>query len=349
MSNPALPGVQVTQNAVSPNADLSDAELFATFVTPLYRLVTNHSICDNAPFAANLGADHPILINYPVVDAGAVIDLSSIILTIKDGIVKWLSKTVGALHTVDGSGNVTVPGFVAGSAVFTDPNTDFLVAGVTAGDVLVVGDGATAIGEYVILSVAQHALTFTYPIYMTFTGTDTGYFIKRSVSSWLLGSSCFTSNQTRVSITAVTMSAKPFLSGEIDISYRALRKDKTGLFKYTNLSDVLADMEVSSIDNKIGYFIEKGIIPANGNTTAFLVYFLDDDTQLAYLNALSDLASHSETYMLVPLTEDSTVVAAYATHAAVMSTPEESLFRVVFASTPLVTQLTLAEGSVTLS
>ena len=343
MNTDAMPGVQVTQTAVSPGASLGAAQLNATFVTPLYRVVENAIVFANGVFPA-VTTLTPLTIDYPVIDPGAIVDLSSVDITLKNALIKWLTVNSGAL-AIDGVG-----GFVAGSQTFSDANTDFIAAGVKAGDVVVVGDGTSALGQYVVADggIAQHTLTFTYPVYMTFTSSDTGYFITRLLSSWILSNSYFTATVDNVSISSLAIGSQDFISGEIDISYRVLRTDKSGLVTYQNIDEVLADMEVDSIQNKIGFYIEQGIIPANGNTTQFQVFFLQADTQTAYLEALDQLSLSDNSYMLVPLTDDEVVINAYATNVELVSEPSEGMFRILLGTTTLSTQTVLTNGSAAL-
>ena len=332
MSN--LPGVELEQIDVLPSGTLADTQLYPTTVAPLYRVVKNALALANAPFPeGGVTLINKITIHYPKVDPGAVIVLSSIVINIVSGIVEWLKPSTGAV------------GFVAGNDTLIDNNVDFIDAGVLAGDIVTV-DYGTFKGSFPVLSVSQHSLQFTYPVYTTFTGTDAGYVITRNIVSSELSSSSYNATQTSIDIITAEYLSKTILSGEIRISYNALRKDKTGLIKYSNFDDVMADMEVDHIENKLGYYIKNAIIPANGNTTAFLVYILEDDTQDAYINALSDLIGHKEVYMLVPLSNDSTVKSTYASHVNVASAPEESAFRVLFTTVDITKTHVLASGSV---
>jgi len=343
MNTDPMPGVQVSQTAVLPNASLGNAQLNATFVAPLYRVVQDSIVFTNASFPTVTSLT-PLTKNYPVIDPGAIVDLSSVKITIKNAIVKWLTLSTGALP-VDNVG-----GFVAGSSTFTDPNTDFIAEGILAGDTVIVGDGTSPLGQYIVADggVTQHTLTFSYPVYMSFTGTDSGYSITRLIPSWLLSNSYFTATQDNIAINSLAMGSQDFISGEIDLSYRALRQDKTGLVTYQNLDDVMADMEVDSIQNKLGFYIAQGIIPANGNTTQFEVFILPDDSQIAYLQALDQLSLSSDSYMLVPLTDDPVVIAAYASHVETISVPSEGTFRILLANTKLSTQTVLTNGSAAL-
>jgi hypothetical protein len=334
-TNDALPGVQLTQVNAPSTATLVDTQLFPVYVAPLYRIVANKQVLANAPFV-DVTIGTPVLIDYPVIDPGAIVDLTSVLITIKNGVLQLLLKATGAA------------GFVAGNKTFTDNATDFIAAGVKAGDTVVVGDGSTQLGSYIVESVAQHILTFTYPVYMTFTGTDNGYYITRVISSWLLSTDNYVASLTEVTINSLTSGSNAFLSGEIDISYRALRTDKSGLVKYTNISDIFADMEVSSIQNKLGYYIENAVIPDNGGAIAFYVYYLNQDNDLAYLAALDDLTNASNIYMYVPLSDSEIVVNAYASNAQVLSDPENSQFRMLLTTTELIKQNILATGPVVL-
>lgn len=330
-----LPGVQLEQIPVLPNVTLNDAALYATIVAPLYRNVVNKMARENQAFpVGGVTVGDNIVLDYPIKDAGAVIDLSSIQVHVVDGVLEWLVKATGS------KGKLT-----AGESTFEDLNTDFLVEGIKAGDTFIVG--GTLNDKYIIKTVAQHTLTFTSLIFRTINPTtDGGYSITRKVSDWLLSSDSYTATQDNIDVTSATNGSKTFLSGQFNLTYRALRKDKVGLYKYNSLDEVLADMEVDSLQNKLGYFIQNGIIPANGNSTSFMVYILDEDSSAAYMAALSELIGNKQIYMLVPLSNDTDVKNAYRSHVKLVSEPIESAFRVLFTSPEkVVTTSLLVTGS----
>ena len=323
-----LPGVQLTQIAVAPNAILQDAEMFATFVGPLHRDVKSKVARANASFPVG-----DIVVQYPSVDPGMIIDLDSVKITVIDGVIQWLKPAAGALA------------FTAGTDLYVDNVSDFIASGVLPGDV-VTPDGALN-GAYTVKEVVDaHTLRFTIKVFKTVLDAG-GYTITRKVPSWLLASNLYDATQTEVTVSSVANGSKLFSSGQLNISYTALRKDKSGiLIKYTSLDEVMVDMDITP-DNKLGYYLAKSVIPANGNSTAFLVYILEEDTDAAYMAALSDLIGHDEIYMLVPLTHNNDVVNAYASHVKAVSDPEESAFRVLFTTTEQTLTSTLGSGTVT--
>jgi hypothetical protein len=342
-----LPGVTLVQIPALPTATLNEIELYPCLVAPLYRVVTEKKVRDNGVLPV-VSSGSPLVISYPVVDAGAIIDQSTVVVTLKNSTLKYLSPSTGAkpanasptsLAQLNGLWSGIIPfaltmgtkGQTSQNNVFIDTNATFITSGVKTGDILTANAGGYS---YIIETVVdENTLIFTGPINMTFTGTDTGYNITTQVTSWVLGSLYYTVSSTGISITSfVNGSGGTFTSAEIDISYRALRKDLTGLQTFTSLDQVNTVMETSSLQNKLGYFIANAVIPANGNVIAFTAYILPDDTSAAYLAALEDLMG-TQTYMLVPLcdnlSDSDAVKAAYRTNVDVMSGENQSAFRIL--------------------
>lgn len=327
-----LPGVTLQQISVAPNNTLAEAELYPVLVAPVYRVTTKKMARANGPLASGgvTQSYTPVVASYPYLDPGAVVDLNSVLVTIVDGVVQVLASAAG-VTTTGTNGNI-----------FNDATQDFLAAGIAAGDTLNVVMG-TSVAKYVIDGVQLHALTLDYPALTA--GTALSYYITRNITSWLLSSDQYVPTATDVTLTTVYNNGDfQFISGEIQLSYRALRADLTGLKTFTSLSDVQAVMETNDRQNKLGFFIQYGVIPANGNSTAFQVYCLGANTSSAYLNALADLVGHTESYMLVPLCDDledsQTVKNAYKSNVDVMSEPDDSTFRLLVQDTALITQTT---------
>ena len=393
MTATPLPGVTLTQTSVAPSISLNEAELYPCLVSPVYRVVAGEQIFPAATAANNylptVSSEVPLNLNYPVMDPGAVIDLVTYppIVTLNNAIHKYLTTSTGALPgTLPPTSLANLNGFYAGAFpltvgaqlpyasqgqtlqnnLFVDSAATFITKGVKAGDILTANPGSpivppatSSIYSYVIQAVVnQTTLILARPIQATFTGTDTGYNICRTETSWNLGSLYWSADQFGIHISSWSDGLSgSFLSGNITVSYRALRSDLSGLYKFTSLAEVQALMETTSPQNKLGYFIQNAIIPANGNTRDFQVYILTSDNSSAYINALSNLMKDTS-YMFVPLCDnlsDAQLVRnTYKANMDAMSAPAESAFRVVFLDTfnttaaPLITSTTLASGSVAL-
>jgi hypothetical protein len=363
-----LPGVTLVQIPALPTATLNEIELYPCLVSPLYRVVTEKSIRDHGTLpVVSVGSEYDK--TYPLVDAGAVIDQSTVVVTLKNAVVKYLAPVTGAkpadvtpatLAELNGLWSGIVPfaltmgtkGQTAQNNVFIDPAATFITSGVKPLDILTANSGGYS---YVIETVVNETtLIFTGPINMTFTGTDTGYNIATAVESWPLSSLNYTTSETGISISSWSNGAGgTFLSAELAISYRALRKDLSGLQTFTSLDQVNSIMETTSVQNKLGYFIKNAVIPANGNVIAFTAYILPDDTSAAYTAALEDLMG-KQTYMLVPLCDNladaAAIKTAYKGNAVAMSGENQSAFRILVSDTPALTfQSALASGSVALA
>jgi len=362
MTTDLLPGVTLTQIPVLPNATLNEASLYPCLVSPLYRVVTKKKVQDSGTFVGIT----PATFDYPVIDAGAIVDQSTVVVSVSNAVLAFYTTQTGALPANPAPTSLSqLNGFWAGTIsfaltlqaqgqtlqnnVFRHSAGAFVSAGVQAGDI--VKQNAAGGYSYVIAHVVNETtLIFTTPINMSYSGTDTGYRITRVIASQELPSANHSSDSTQVTVNSfVTDSGGTFLSGEVNLSYRALRTDKTGLFTFTSLDEVQAMMETTSIQNKLGYFIEKGVIPANGNSTSFMVYILTADNSTSYLNALGDLTG-TQTYMFVPLCDNlydaALVKNAFKSNMGVMSAPPQSAFRVLLTDAPAISPVAILGTSV---
>lgn len=287
---------------------------------------------------------------FPILDPGAKPDPKSTEIWLKDAWAEWVATTTGANLAV--AGTVYQSGFLAGQNFFVDKTRNFLQDGVKIGDRLWVGEVKGGNGYYVIDKVEQNTLYFRNDIYKTIpAGAAVGYSILRFYPAFQIDSLDYltyvTTNTVEVDIFAhVTYDqnnnpvSHPFYSGEVEVSYRALRADFVGLKRYVNSLEVAADME-NDVWNPMGFALCRGTFAANGNTRPALAYCLPEDTDSAYIDALAELATYKKTYILVPLTQSPQVTNAFAAHVVHMSEQVSSYFRIAMVSRKLTTQKTL--------
>jgi len=292
---------------------------------------------------------------FPVLDPGAKVDANSTEIWLKDAWAEWVMTTTGAnLKVVN---NVYQSGFLAGQEFFVDKTRNFLQDGVLRGDRLWVGDVKGGNGYYTVDKVEEHTLYFRSGVYKTIpddAGDPTklvGYSILRFYTEFKLDKLDYltyvTTNTVEVDIFAhVTYDqnenpvSHPFYSGQVEVSYRALRADFIGLKRYVSSEEVEADME-NDVWNPLGFALCRGTFAANGNTRPALAYCLAEDNDSAYIDSLAELATYKKTYILVPLTQSSQVANAFAAHVIHMSAQPISYFRITLVSRKLTTQKTL--------
>jgi len=287
---------------------------------------------------------------FPILDPGAKPDPNSTEIWLKDAWAEWISTTTGANLAV--AGTVYQSGFLAGQNFFVDKTRNFLQDGVKIGDRLWVGEVKGGNGYYIIDKVEQNTLYFRNDVYKTIpAGAAVGYSILRFYSAFQIDSLDYltyvTTDTVEVDIFAhVTYDqnnnpvSHPFYSGEVEVSYRALRADFVGLKRYVSSLEVEAVME-NDVWNPMGFALCRGTFAANGNARPALAYCLAEDTDSAYIDALAELATYKKTYILVPLTQSSQVTNAFAAHVVHMSEQASSYFRIAMVSRKLTTQKTL--------
>lgn len=289
--------------------------------------------------------------NFPILDPGSIPDPDYVEVWLRDAWAEFYSTNTGSNLVMNG--NTYISGFVAGQEFIDDPAVDFLQKGIIRGDRLWVDKVHSGSGYYVIDKVEQHRLWFRQFIYRTIKAADpvVGYTILRFFPIFQVDKLDYityvTTKKVDVDLFAyVTYGSNgnpvshPFISGQIETSYRALRIDLTGLKRYATSKEVEVDME-NDVWNPTGFAMCRGTFAANGNTRPVLAYLLGANNDSAYIDALSEIATYKKTYLLVPMTLSSQVVNAFAAHAIAMSEQPISYFRITFISRKLTTKNTI--------
>ncbi len=124
------------------------------------------------------------------------------------------------------------------------------------------------------------------------------------------------------------------LSADVHIQYKALRTDLAGtIHTFNNVSDVEATLGEISDDNPLAL----GLQLALANTTGRVFGIgIDSNDLTGHLSAL-ELSETFRLYCLSPLTQDTSILAAYKAHVAQMSTPENASWRILLANTAMPT------------
>ena len=119
-------------------------------------------------------------------------------------------------------------------------------------------------------------------------------------------------------------------SASVYVSYRALRTYLGNEFQQvTNTSDYVAVFGVADHQNPLALACSLAL--ANTSISFKCLPIATDDND-GYLAALDVLTNDNTVYVLVPLTQDPSIISAYAAHCTTMSMPEKSKWRVMYAN-----------------
>lgn len=120
------------------------------------------------------------------------------------------------------------------------------------------------------------------------------------------------------------------LSGTVLLSYRSLRRDLAADFISVSSTDEI-DAAVGNQDIQNPLAVAGYIVLAN-TPIKFNLLPIESDDNTGYMKALDLLATNEKIYVIVPLTQDAQVIAAYASHCTTMSMPEKSKWRKIYAN-----------------
>lgn len=126
----------------------------------------------------------------------------------------------------------------------------------------------------------------------------------------------------------------PILSGNVYISYRALRADISNqILTINDINDLKGQLGDLTGDNPLGLGCQ--IALANTVTQVKAIAVASDDLT-GYLAAL-EIAEGSRVYALTPLTQNIAILNAFKAHVEQMSTPENHSWRVAIVNTAMPT------------
>lgn len=120
-------------------------------------------------------------------------------------------------------------------------------------------------------------------------------------------------------------------SGDLTVEYRAWLPDLADsvgtITDVANIDDAISG--ALDPDNPLKWGVKNALANSNGTAVAF-TSVVDPATPASWLDTLSVLVGRTGVYGLVPLTRDTTVLTAYAAHAASQSSPDKARFRVLW-------------------
>ena len=82
-----LPDVRVEEITVAPSAPLVEVSLTPTLVGPCYRVVRGNTIVPQGAFNGSIPE-----VTYPILDPGAIVDYSSVALTVVNAVVQVFTR-----------------------------------------------------------------------------------------------------------------------------------------------------------------------------------------------------------------------------------------------------------------
>lgn len=320
----SLPKVSVSQILLRASQNLADSELLPCVVGSLNQVETE------VPVSLTLPVTSLTTITYPNLIENAVINTTSVKVKVKNAYVTINASPVAIATTLVAGSNT----IVGAAGAFTNAKVGDKITMVTANH-----------GTFTIATVVDstHVTTVETISFPAIAGTDT-FNITRSVGDIECVLTTPAYSTSSFSITGLTYQTYKVAAGDsVHVSYVALRKDLLGFYNVTNQDQLVIDMSVDIL-NPLGFCLGQVMASANGGKK-ILAYILADESDASYTTALSDIATRKEAYLLVPLSQTSTVRNAFASHAIAMSQPDTSSFRAAILPAPaLVTTKTNSTG-----
>lgn len=237
----------------------------------------------------------------PGVRSGAAVDTSSVKVTLIAPVVEVLA---GACTSTSGSANLTL------TAV------DAVVAGVVAGDTLVMSNaGGTITVRNLVRSVTSATV-----VVMNNQADATAYTkfrIERTVADAVVTPSAVAA--TTVTLPAgLAVSGKPVVYSTMFIGFRALRTDLAELQTYESEAAILAALGKFDARNPLCV----GTVIARRNTASSVQAFgITSDDATGYSNMRAMTSSRKDMYAVVPLTQSISVLSSFKTEFTSIADP----------------------------
>jgi hypothetical protein len=330
----ARPGVEVTQEFVVEAPALESPQLPAIAIGIARQLEEdlNAGEYDARTGAANDAVGANFVATYPDLKPGAVVDAATVVVSVQNALGVFpidaadvLENTPSATeftvvldldfeHTVASAGTT---GSFNNTATFTDTGKRFISLGVLAGDQIKITSGTLAATTINVVTVSSQTVLVT-----DFAGP---FFIESNIQY------------------TITRTEKAY--GTILVDYHATRSDLNDELVTIEDDDAIEDLVgPDHPDNPAGFAVSKMRLNAQDRR----VYFtgVNADTTAEHTRALEFLESQ-EVYGMVPLSQNTGVLALYKPHAVTASLPENKHERVVWLNRELVlreTRIALTAG-----
>lgn len=130
------------------------------------------------------------------------------------------------------------------------------------------------------------------------------------------------------------------ISADVYFAYNALRTDLAGtISEFSNLDDVLGTLGVISDANPLALALSLAL----ANTTGRVFGIGIGSNDLTGHSLALSLVSSQRMYCLVPLTQDTSIIAAYQVHVDQLSLPQEAGWRIALVNTAIPTSQAIGQ------
>jgi len=335
------PITMVYQEYASTSVSTKTASLIPCIIGPAYHIIdeVNDAVLAETGVVSNgVMAATAIPNNAP----GAIIESSSI--TVRFGSTRASLYPIASPKSVNSVADNTIS--------YTSGNfpTDAKV-----GDIVTIKDSTQSLvgTEYRVTSIDATGFTLYLNKTPDLTGTTAPYTsqLEREVADFTQvvgGAVSFDPIAETISIIGLTvdidstLTNKEVTSAKVFTGYKALRQDLSNINSVSNTTEAEGILGKLVSGNPLGY----GVMVTLANTNTEVKFIGVQTNDLAGYTAAKDrLETYTNIYSMVPLTQDSSIINVFKTHAEAYSVPTEGKWRVCIGSTALVTSKTLGSGS----
>lgn len=218
--------------------------------------------------------------------------------------------------------------------------------------------GATRTGYPVSVELADYSdlrLTADFPL--ANDAVNRRWRVERDVSDVELATTDFAIDDNEITLNAAittdlsaTLLAKSISYAKAYIEYRALRTDLQVLTELSNYSEM--EVALGKYDSRNPLFVGAVVAKAN-TTTPISIYGVTADSLTAYLDFIDRISSARDVYAIVPLTYDTSILAALNNMCESLADPNYVLtagikqkFRVTIGAIDLITQKYMVNAAV---
>ena len=245
-------------------------------------------------------------------------------------------------------------GTTADSNAFVSTGVNFETSGVVAGDKLVLAGGVVKTIKSVAGTTAYVTTNFT----VTTDPDNLAFSVQRDVASIALkntltinaagpGAPTVTTTTMVVDLSTSLTDKRVAYAANTYIAYRALRTDlSAGTDEVRKTADITA--LIGKIDERNPLAVGAFVAFQNSNAKVQFIGVSTNDLA-GYTTAKDAITGQTDIYAIVPLSNDTDVIAMFTSHVTSLSAPDVSKFRVVIGSGQLPTtqQIFPASGTVT--
>jgi hypothetical protein len=315
------PGVEIQQEFASQTASLSAAPLLPTVIVGV-------NVQSVAGASAGDYTGTSLVFAYPNLEFGAVVDLSSVAVTLKNVKLRVLARaTVDTTFTND---------------VATSSSSNFLTANVAPDDLFIATSGSISYTAKVLAVVSATELKLDR--YLPFATAS--FKILRASSDLQVAAANVTADTSTVTVAAsLAVGGLPIDAGNVFVSFDAVRTlTQNTLTEITTAAEITGKLGAPSLKNKLAL----GVQCAKGNTiTPVYALAIANESPAAYLEAF-DFLTNSQAgtdgiYTIVALTQDTTVASMLKQHVEQMADPVRSKFRTAIVNLPHPTEATVIQ------